>query len=190
VIKPTLRFPFWLLAIGYWLLALSSCKPKSDYTKAISRLDSAETVLVSAEKNLLSVDTSNLRASYNSSANNLHIMGKLSQDTVKKKTALFLTDAYELSGNISNLLNNKKFMGRAISESRQRISDLKHDLNESLIEKNKSDEYIVHEINASKKIYETVNKAIEKAKSSSGKLDSMKTQIAFFADSLNLRKTK
>ena len=117
-------------------------------------------------------------------------MGKLSKDTVKKKTALFLTDAYQLSENISNLLSNKKFMERAISESMQRISDLKHDLNENLIEKNKSDEYIVHEINASKKIYETVNKAIEKAKSSSGKLDSMKTQIAFFADSLNLRKTK
>jgi cell division septum initiation protein DivIVA len=114
-------------------------------------------------------------------------MEKLSKDTVKKKTATFLTDAYEQSGNISNLLNNKKYLERAMKESGQRISDLKHDLNENLIEKNKSAEYIVHELNASGKICDVVNKAIERAKTSSAKLDSMKTRIIFIADSLKLR---
>ena len=173
------------IALVVVIFSLHSCKQKTDYTKEISRLDSALTVLTGADKILSSVDTSTLRISYNSTANDLHgIMEKLSKDTVKKKTAQFLSDAYERSGNILNLLSNKKFLERAIAESRQRISDLKHDLDENLIEKNKSEEYIVHEFNSSGKIYETINKAIERAKSSSLKLDSMKTQIIFIADSL------
>jgi len=58
-------------------------------------------------------------------------------------------------------------------------------LTEDLIEKNKSAEYIVNEINASQKIYEAVNKAIENAKMASLKLDSLKTQIIALADSIN-----
>jgi hypothetical protein len=170
------------------VFAIISCKQKTGYTKEISSLDSVETILAGTEKILLSVDTGSLRTSYNSTKGNLHaIMEKISGDTVKKKTAMFLTSAYEYSGNMLNLLNNKKFMERAVSESRQRISDLKHDLNENLIEKNKSAEYVVHELNASGKIYDAVNKAIERARSSSAKSDSMKTQIAFIADSLKLK---
>ena len=111
-------------------------------------------------------------------------MGKISKDTVKKKTALFLSDAYEQSGNILNLLGNKKFLEKAINDSKKQIDDLKHDLNENLIEKNKSDGYVVNEINASRKISDAANKAIEKAKTSVAKLDSMKTRILFLADSL------
>ena len=167
------------------LLFLFSCKQKTDYTKEILRLDSALTVLTGADKILSSVDTSELRTSYNSTAKDLHgIMEKLSKDTVKKKTAQFLSDAYERSGNILNLLSNKKFLERAIVESKQRISDLKHDLNENLIEKNRSAEYIVHELNASGKINDMVSQVIERAKLSSVKLDSMKARIIFIADSL------
>lgn len=98
---------------------------------------------------------------------------------------MFLSDAYQQSGNILNLLDNKKHLERVISEGQQRINDLKHDLTEDLIEKNKSAEYIVNEMNVSRKIYEAVSQAIEKAKSSATKLDSLKTQIIALADSLN-----
>jgi len=174
-----------LVAFSYLFVFFSSCKQKTDYAKEISRLDSAAAILSGAEKSLLSVDTSSLRTSYNASAGNLHvIMEKLSRDTVKKRTAVFISDAYEQSGNVLNLLSNKKFFERAISESRQRISDLKHDLNENLIEKNRSAEYIVHELNASGKINDMVSQVIERAKLSSVKLDSMKARIIFIADSL------
>jgi len=56
--------------------------------------------------------------------------------------------------------------------------------NENLIEKNKVAEYIVNEMNASHKIYETVNKAIANAKSSVKKLDSLKTELTHITDSL------
>ena len=178
---------FCLLLIAICLLFFS-CKNKTDYSKEIFRLDSAKVVLLSAEKNLLSVDTSMLRSSYNSCAENLHsIMENFSKDTVKKKTAIFLSDAYEQLGNILNLLDNKKYLERTIMESQQRISDLKHDLTEDLIEKNKSAAYVVNEMNASQKIYEAVSKAIEKAKNSTTKLESLKTQISFIADSLKVK---
>ena len=96
-----------------------------------------------------------------------------------------MSEAYEQQGNLSNLLDNKKYFSKAIAEGQQRINDLKHDLAADLIEKNKSAEYIVNELNASLKICDVVNKAIENAKSSSAKLDSMKTQIIFLADSLS-----
>ena len=98
--------------------------------------------------------------------------------------AIFLSGACEQSGNILNLLDNQKYLERAIKESIQRITDLKHDLTEDLIEKNKSAEYIANEVNASEKISNAVSKAIERAKTSSIKLDSIKTQIVFLSDSL------
>mgnify|MGYP001609428544 FL=1 len=155
---------YLLITILFSILAFQSCKQKTDYSKEISRLDSAGIILAEAEKNLFSVDTGTLRSSYNSVSGNLNIIiEKISKDTVKKKTAMFLSDAYQQSGNILNLLDNKKHLERALSEGQQRINDLKHDLTEDLIEKNKSAEYIVNEINASQKLYEAVNKAIEKA---------------------------
>lgn len=97
---------------------------------------------------------------------------------------MFLSEIYELSGNILNLLDNKKLLERAVKESKQRISDLKHDLNENLIEKNKAAGYVVNEMSASHKIYEAVNKVITNAKTSVKKLDSLKTEIVHIADSL------
>lgn len=181
-----------LLPIACCLFAvLPSCKQKTDYSKEISQLDSAEIVLTKAEKNLLSVDTNTLRSSYNFAKEKLQLISEIiSKDTIKKKTAIFLSDIYVHSGNILNLLDNKKYLERAVKESQQRISDLKHDLTEGLIEKNKSAEYIVNEVNSLEKIYEAVNKAIEKAKSGATELDSLKTQIIALADSLNLRKAK
>ena len=132
-----------------------------------------------------------MRASYNSAAEKLHaISEKLSKDTVKKKTAIFLSDSFEQLGNILNLLDNRKYLEKAINESKQRIRDLTHDLNEDLIEKNKSGEYVVNEMNASEKISNTVKRSVEKANTSCVKLDSMKSQIAFFADSLNFLRMK
>lgn len=176
---------FCQLLIAYCLLAAStSCKQKTDYSKEISRLDSASMVLAIAEKTLLVVDTNRLSSSYNAFTENLHV---LSKDTVKKITALLLSVAYEQSGNIHNLLANKKNLERAIAESKQRIKGLKHDLAENLIEKNKSAEYIVNELNSAAKICDTVNRSIEKTKSSEIKLDSMKTQITFLVDSLKAK---
>lgn len=191
VINPISRFSFCLLSIVYCLLFFSSCKQKTDYSKEISRLDSALVKLKETEKNFLSSDTNSFRSVYNFSQGKLHLISeKIAKDTVKKKTAMFLSEAYEYTGNLQNLLDNKKFLERAMNEGQQRINDLKHDLTENLIEKNKSAQYIVNEINASQKISDAVNKAIEKAKSSSMKLDSLKTEIIHIADSLNLRKTE
>ncbi len=134
----------------------------------------------------LLVDANSIRIVYNLSREKLDsITEKISKDTVKKKTAIFLSEAYGYAGNLQNFLDNKKFMERAIKEGQQRINDLKHDLTEDLIEKNKSAAYIVNEINASQKICDVVNNAIERAKTSAAKLDSMKTEITFIADSLS-----
>ncbi|MFI5163860.1 MAG: hypothetical protein ACHQHP_01290 [Bacteroidia bacterium] len=186
MITPIFRFLFCLLPTAYCLLFYStSCKQKTDYSKEISRLDSASTVLITAEKILSSADTNLLHSSYNSVAGNLHaVIEKLSKDTVKKKTAEFLSSAYQQSGNILNLLQNKNYLEKAITESQKRINDLKHDLNENLIDKNKSAAYIVSEINSSGKIYDIINKSVERAKSSAAKLDSLKTKISAIADSL------
>ncbi|MEK6616958.1 MAG: hypothetical protein AABZ32_12790 [Bacteroidota bacterium] len=182
MITPISRFSFCLFSI---LLAFSSCKNKTDYSKEISLLDSAVVKLKEAETFFLSADTGSLRSVYDFSQEKLKMISeKIAKDTVKKKTAVVVSDAYQQSGNIRNLLDNKKYLERAIKESQQRISDLKHDLTEDFIEKNKSTEYILNEMNASQKIYETIRKAIEKAKASATKLDSLKTQISFIADSL------
>lgn len=174
-----------LITILFSIIAFQSCKQKTNYSKEIIRLDSAETVLAAAAKNLLSLDTSRLRTSYYSAEEKLRLISeKIFKDTVKKRTAMLLSDAYEQTGNIRNLLDNKKQLERAVSEGQQRMKDLKHDLSEDLIEKNKSAAYVVNEMNASQKIYEAVNKTIEKAKSSVIKLDSIKTQILFLADSV------
>src|SRR3972149_4785236 len=92
-------FLFCLLPTAYCLLVFtSSCKQKTDYTKEISRLDSSSSVLISTGNLLLSVDTIALRTSYHFTAEKLHsISKKLSKDTVRKKTALFLSDAYHQS---------------------------------------------------------------------------------------------
>ena len=100
---------------------------------------------------------------------------------------MLLSEAYRHSGNIRILLNNTKCLINAIDETKQRISNLKHDLNKNLIEKNKSAKYVVKEISASEKIYATAADIIEKTKSSVIKMDSLKTQIIALADSLTLK---
>jgi len=89
--------------------------------------------LKEAENILLSADTNPLRSSYNFSKEKLQLISEfISKGTVKKKTAIFLSDAYEQSGNIQNLLDNKKYLEQSISECQQRIRDLKHDLTKPL----------------------------------------------------------
>ncbi|MFH1004758.1 MAG: hypothetical protein V1781_04585 [Bacteroidota bacterium] len=178
-----------LLYVSTILIFLfSSCNEKPDCSKEISHLDSAEIVLDNAKKNLLLVDTNYIRTFYNSTADNLHvIMKKISGDTINKITIMFLSDAYQQSENIFNLLNNIQYLVSAISETKQRISNLKHDLNKNLIEKTKFSEYVVSEMNISKKIYDTVNNVVIKTKSSITKLDSLKAQITALADSLILK---
>jgi hypothetical protein len=173
-----------LLSTTTVFFLFSSCKQKIDYSKEISQLDSALAALTATEKILLDVDTGALRTSYNAIAEDLQLTEKLSKDTVKKKTAMLLSIAYEQSGNMHNLLENRKYLERAVTESKQRISDLKHDLAENLIDKNKAMEYIVNELKSTEKICDAVNKSIEKAKMSATKLDSLKTEITFLADSL------
>ena len=167
-------------------IVFSSCKSKIDYSKEISQLDSAETRLKATEKVFLAADTTSLRSAYDSAQKKLNSIGEIiSKDTVTKNTAIFLSAIYEQTGNIRNLLENKNDLKKAVKDSRERISNLKHDLTENLIEQNKSAGYIVNEINASQKVCETADKAIEKAKAAAIKLDSMKTRIEFIADSLN-----
>ncbi len=178
---------FCLLLTSYCLLVFtSSCKPKTDYTKEIARLDSAATALKNAEINFISADTNAFRSAFAFSQKKLQFISeKVSKDTVKKKLAILLSDAYEHTGNLQNILENKKFLQRALTEGRQRINDLKHDLAADLIEKNKSLEYVVNEIESSRKLSEAANKTVEKAKTAMLKLDSLKTKITALADSLN-----
>ena len=185
MIVPVFRSSYCLLFIAYFLLAFPSCKQKTDHAKEIARLDSAAVLLKEAAKVCSSVDTSALRASFLSAKEKLQLIRqKIASDTLEKKVVLLLSEGYEHAGNLMNLLDNKKYLARAIGEGEQRIGDLKHDLAEDLIEKNKAGEYVVNEMKASLRISEIVNKAIENAKTSERKLDSLKTEITHLADSL------
>ena len=163
----------------------SSCKQKTDYSKEIAQLDSALVKLNAAGTVFLAIDTNALRTSDLFFKEKLRmIREKLSGDTVKKITAQFLSEAYEQEGYLANMMDNKKFLARAIEEGRKRMLGLKHDLGEDLIEKNKAAIYIVTELGSSEKICDAMNGAIEKAKSATARLDSMKTRVIFLADSL------
>lgn len=176
---------FTLLTVLSGFFLLSSCKQKTDYAKEIALLDSISDALSIAEKSLLSADTVSLNTMCSAFTTNLNdLTEKLSKDTVAKKTALFLSTAYEQTAHIRNLLTNKTFYIKAIRESRQRINNLRHDLKENLIEKNKSAAYIVNELNSAGKIHDAVQGCMENVKSASSRLDSLKTEIISFADSL------
>lgn len=177
------KFVF-LFSIFYYLF--SSCEPKPDYSAEISQLDSAGALTEEAEKILFSSDTHSLRTAYNSTAQNLNnIIQKLAGDTVKKKMGIFLTDAFQQSGNIINLLDMSDYLKKSVTESEQRIKNLKHDLLKNLIEQDRVREYVEHEIVASKKIHGLVTNSVARAKLSAAKLDSLKTKIIALADSLS-----
>ena len=181
----------FLIVVYVWIFFFTSCKQKTDYSKEITSLDSALVKLKKAELQFLSADTVSIQGSYEFTKEKLHeIAEKLSKDTVKKKTATLLASTYEQTGNLQNLLDNKKYILRAINEARQRISNLEHDLKEDLIEKNKSTEYVTDEINTSEKIIQVAGNTFEKAKCSVLKLDSLKTPIISLSDSLKGLKTK
>lgn len=178
------KFVF-LFSIFYYLF--SSCEHKPDYSAEILQLDSAEALDEEAEQILLSSDTHSLRATYNATAQNLQsIIRKLAGDTVKKKMGVFLTDAFQQSGNIINLLDMSRELEKSITESKQRIKNLKHDLSKNLIENAQAEGYVVHEIAASRRIHQLVTNSVTQAKLSAIKLDSLKTKIIALADSLNL----
>lgn len=167
------------------LLLLFSCKQKWDYSGEISRLDSAATELIEAKKHFLSVDTIAVRAKFLFAKEKIHsISENISKDTIRKEMALFLSATYEEIGDMQNLLENKKYLERALDETRQRISDLQHDLKEGLVEKEKAAEYIAAEINTSEKLSGTITTAVNKAKTSFTKLDSLSDRLLFLADSL------
>ncbi|HET7819765.1 MAG TPA: hypothetical protein VFL70_10700 [Bacteroidia bacterium] len=166
-------------------LLLASCNSPYDYTKEIVLLDSASAKLKEAEKAILNLDTISLKSSYSFSINTLQsISEKIAHDTLNKTTAVVLNNAFEQTKNLENLFDNKKFLSRALSEGYKRIENLKHDLQNDLIEKKLSDEYIKNEINSSEKLNDLVTTSITKAKIAVIKLDSLKTGITSLADSL------
>lgn len=176
---------FSLLLFSLFIAFIPSCKQKWDYTKEIVQLDSTSTILQSLEKNLLAIDTGYLRSSFDSAAHYLStIKEKCFNDTVQKNTAIFLSDVYECSGNICYVLDSSKWLEKIINESIQRVNNLKYDLAQNLIEKNNAKEYVAYELKAANKMSESIVRAIEKANVCCVKLDSMKTQIIFMADSL------
>lgn len=169
----------------FLFLLFFSCKQKIDYSKEITRLDSAVAVLTSAEQILHSADTAFLKRTMDSAAVKLsRISEKIKHDTLDKPVAMFLSNAYDHSGNILNFLENRNHLQRAVLESKNRMSNLKHDLAEDLIEQNKSAAYIVSEISAAAKISDMIKSSVNNASVSSAKLDSMQSQIAQFADSI------
>ena len=176
---------FLALFFIFCTIFLLSCKQKWDYTKELVQLDSTSTRLIAAERNLLGADTGYFRVSYNSTAQYLRSIKEMCfNDTLQKNTAIFLSDAYTYSANVYCLLDSNKSIEKIISASKERISDLKHDLAHSLIEKNNAKEYIEYEQKAVQEITESIIRTIEKANVSCEKLDLLKTQIIFMADSL------
>jgi hypothetical protein len=177
--------PLLCIACIIWLSA-SYCTQKTDYSRDLSRVDSLSTLLAKSEKMLLQTDTLALHTTYNMLSASLHeISEKISKDTLDKKTAVLLSRAYVHAGHLRTLLENKSYLEKAIQESVQRLSDLKHDLAANLIEKNESVKYMSKEINATGKVCNAVNKTLENAASSGYTLDSLKTEISLLAGSLH-----
>lgn len=174
--------------LGFVLfLFLFSCKQNRDYSKEVAQLDSLAIILAESEKILLSADTLLFKRNLDSFVSLRSVSGKISGDTIHKAMAMFLLSVYKHSGNILNFLQNKSYLQKAITESKRRISDLKHDLINNLIEQKKAVDYLINETNAASQISEMIKKSIATANSSAAKLDSMRTQIIYLSDSLKLK---
>ena len=179
---------FLLLFFIFCVAFISSCKQKWDYTREMVQLDSISTLLISAERNLLAIDTGYFRVSYNSTAQYLNsIKESCFNDTLQKNTAIFLSDVYHYSGNVHYLLDSSDHLEKLVKESKQRLGNLKYDLTQNLIDKNNAKEYIAHERREAQRTTESILLVIEKAKLSCEKLDSMKTRISALADNLKLK---
>lgn len=158
-----------------------------DYSKEVTQLDSLTTMLVESEKILSASDTVSLKRILDAFATVRSASQKISGDTIHKKTAMFLLSVYEHSQNILNFLQNKSYLQQTITESKKRINNLKHDLTNNLIEKQKSFDYLLNETNTATKIHEMIKNLLASANASAAKLDSMRIQIIYLPDSLNLK---
>lgn len=179
---------FCLLCIVYCLLAFISCKPRTDFSKEISSLDSAKAVLTATREKLSSVRSPDSNATGFLSASIKEIRSLQASDTVNKETAVLLAELSGLKGILIGLKRYRENYIRAAEESLKRAGALQHDLIENLIEDdNKSREYIVHEAKALEKIIAGLKLIIEMNAVSVHKLDSLKTRITLISDSLKVK---
>ena len=158
------------------------CKPGEDHRQEILQLDSALNALASYETKFLATDTSLMQAKAQRADSSLQRIGT---DTLKRSRALSVMNAFEQVTYLKNLIDNHAFMTRALSEERKQLLDLKHDLDADLIEKNKAGEYVVKELQATKKLTEAVDRMVSKAEKAVTALDTLNQQLDHLADSLS-----
>lgn len=179
---------FALLSMTTAILCCSSCRQKPDYSGEMSRLDSTYQALDSAAAKFRThapADSAAIAAGSKKIAESIReIKSLFPSDTVNKELAMFLYQLSDLKGSLDLADANGRYYSRSIDSSRKQIMNLKTDLNNGLIDKNKAEEYVVNEINTAKKIIEGMNNTTFQSREDFRKLDSLLPRIIMITDSL------
>ena len=178
-----------LLPVICCLLALIiSCKQKSDFSAEISRLDSALASVKNSDSILRLVDTAGVRRIIALTDEKLSgVSAQLRADTLRKSSAIFLSDCYETLRHLQGGLENRKYHLKALGESKVHLEALAHDLKENLLDKNKASEYVVTELKECGKLTSSALDIPKKMNASAAILDTLQSRIAAFADSIQLK---
>lgn len=179
---------FIYILTAFLYVALFSCKSKIDYTAEIMQLDSSLTQLESCGSNFTGIDTLRVKNIFDSVSAPMKLLEKnIAGDTLPKSLAEEINDVYRVQNDLSNFIHNQHMLKRAWIENKNRISDLKHDLEASLIEKKIGQDYVFNEIRASSRICQTMSESASKANEALTLLDTKLSRLKFLSDSLSPR---
>lgn len=164
----------YLLIIS--LIAFSFFACKNAYEKELGEVEGLITMVDEIEKTVLSVDTSKAFDAQRKIAQDFKVLNSLN-DTLSKEDAFRLDDFYSGKKKIFRFSSNYMYILKQVEFAKKQLNELKQDLNNGLIEKDKFKEYYSTEHASIMDLNMQVNKSVNGVDEAVQKLELNRSEI-------------
>ena len=174
----------YLILLIITSLSFNACK--NAFEKEAGQIDSLMAIVKDTENALLSVDTSRVFSTTRQMQKDIADINSVA-DTLDKETAFKLADYYSSKKQLYQLTSNYATYNTKINLAKKQLNDLKQDLNNGLITKEKFSDYYRTEQMAVVELNNEINRAINGLEV---RLQKMELNRAEIADIIEKRKLK
>lgn len=171
------------------ILSLTFTACKNAMEKEIGEVDALISMVDEIEKSVLSIDTTRAFAAKRQISMDLAMIESLG-DTLDKATAFKLDDYYSGKKRLFRFSTNYKGFINQIGYAKDQLKNLKQDINNGLIEKDKFKDYYIEEQASVMELSSKVNKSISGIEVAIQKMELERDEILTLFEELKQKKSE
>ncbi len=184
--KKNLQYVFVFIIFSF---SIQSCVNKKSES-AILQLDSLLVKLDTAQKNIALVDSIKLNIYKVSVDSSVFFFQQNIQDTISKEQAIVISKYSSLQKPFDNMHQAYYSLLREIPTSRKQIENLKHDLQERLVDNEKIEKFVLNEKQVVENIASVSSELIKALPEKGMQFEELNSAVKAMADSIRTQKNR